>query len=115
MELVLNKLIGGNSLELNYSIALVFLPQSRVAYAFGSEEPSMFEDAPDIRRSSARWQQSHVVGRIIELVKTRIPRRFGLNPIRDIQVLCPMNPGGLGARSLNCGATSNANRVAWLE
>jgi exodeoxyribonuclease V alpha subunit len=24
-----------------------------------------------------------------------------LNPIRDIQVLCPMNRGGLGARSLN--------------
>ena len=41
------------------------------------------------------------VGRIIELVKTRIPRRFGLDPIRDIQVLCPMNCGGAGARSLN--------------
>jgi exodeoxyribonuclease V alpha subunit len=41
------------------------------------------------------------VGRIIELVKTRIPKRFGLHPIRDIQVLCPMNRGGVGARSLN--------------
>ena len=41
------------------------------------------------------------VGRIIELVRTRIPKRFGLNPIRDIQVLCPMNRGGVGARSLN--------------
>ena len=41
------------------------------------------------------------VGRIIELVKTRIPKRFGLDPIRDIQVLCPMNRGGVGARSLN--------------
>jgi exodeoxyribonuclease V alpha subunit len=40
-------------------------------------------------------------GRIIELVKTRIPKRFGLDPIRDIQVLCPMNRGGVGARSLN--------------
>ena len=39
--------------------------------------------------------------RIIELVKTRIPQRFGLDPIRDIQVLCPMNRGGFGARSLN--------------
>jgi exodeoxyribonuclease V alpha subunit len=39
--------------------------------------------------------------RIVELVKTRIPRRFGLDPIRDIQVLCPMNRGGVGARSLN--------------
>jgi exodeoxyribonuclease V alpha subunit len=41
------------------------------------------------------------VSRIIELVKTRIPSRFGLDSIRDIQVLCPMNRGGVGARSLN--------------
>src|SRR5262244_334738 len=41
------------------------------------------------------------VPRIIELVKIRIPKRFALDPIRDIQVLCPMNRGGVGARSLN--------------
>ena len=41
------------------------------------------------------------VSRIVELVKTRIPRRFGLDPVSDIQVLCPMNRGGAGARSLN--------------
>jgi exodeoxyribonuclease V alpha subunit len=41
------------------------------------------------------------VPRIVDLVKTRIPRRFGLDPIRDVQVLCPMNRGGVGARSLN--------------
>jgi ATP-dependent exoDNAse (exonuclease V) alpha subunit len=41
------------------------------------------------------------VSRILELVKNRIPRRFGLDPLRDIQVLCPMNRGGVGARSLN--------------
>jgi exodeoxyribonuclease V alpha subunit len=41
------------------------------------------------------------VSRIVELAKHRIPRRFGLDPIRDIQVLCPMNRGGVGARSLN--------------
>jgi exodeoxyribonuclease V alpha subunit len=35
------------------------------------------------------------------LVKTRIPNRFGLDRIRDIHVLCPMNRGGVGARSLN--------------
>jgi len=39
--------------------------------------------------------------KIVELVKTRIPRRFRLDPIRDIQVLCPMQRGGVGARSLN--------------
>ena len=41
------------------------------------------------------------VDRIVELVKTRIPRRFGLDAVRDVQVLCPMNRGGAGARSLN--------------
>jgi len=41
------------------------------------------------------------VRRIIAAVRDRIPRAFGLDPIRDIQVLCPMNRGGLGARSLN--------------
>ena len=49
------------------------------------------------------------VGRIVELVKTRIPRRFGLDPIRDIQVLCPMNRGGVGARSLNIELQSALN------
>jgi exodeoxyribonuclease V alpha subunit len=39
--------------------------------------------------------------RVVELVRTRIPARFGLDPVRDIQVLCPMNRGGVGARSLN--------------
>jgi exodeoxyribonuclease V alpha subunit len=38
---------------------------------------------------------------IVDLVKNRIPSRFDLDPIRDIQVLCPMNRGGVGARSLN--------------
>ena len=39
--------------------------------------------------------------RIVELVKTRIPRRFGFDAMQDIQVLCPMNRGGAGARALN--------------
>ena len=26
------------------------------------------------------------------------PKQFGLDPIRDIQVLCPRNRGGVGAR-----------------
>ena len=39
--------------------------------------------------------------RIVELVRTRIPKRFGFDAMRNIQVLCPMNRGGAGARSLN--------------
>jgi exodeoxyribonuclease V alpha subunit len=41
------------------------------------------------------------VRRITDLVAQRIPRRFGLDPVRDIQVLSPMQRGSLGARSLN--------------
>ena len=41
------------------------------------------------------------VSKIVEIVKNRLPERFGFDPIKDIQVLCPMNRGGLGARALN--------------
>jgi exodeoxyribonuclease V alpha subunit len=41
------------------------------------------------------------VRKLVAIVKERIPKRFGFDPVRDIQVLCPMNRGGLGARSLN--------------
>lgn len=46
-------------------------------------------------------EPEQAVARIVELVRHRIPRRFGLDPVRDIQVLCPMNRGGVGARALN--------------
>ncbi|GFO58329.1 ATP-dependent RecD-like DNA helicase [Geomonas silvestris] len=39
--------------------------------------------------------------KLMQVVTERIPKRFGLDPVRDIQVLTPMNRGGLGARSLN--------------
>ncbi|MBF0226966.1 MAG: ATP-dependent RecD-like DNA helicase [Desulfobacterales bacterium] len=38
---------------------------------------------------------------IIEIVKERIPKRFGLDPIEDIQVLTPMNKGIVGTNNLN--------------
>ena len=39
--------------------------------------------------------------KVVKVVSERIPARFGFNAIRDVQVLCPMNRGGVGARSLN--------------
>lgn len=38
---------------------------------------------------------------ITSLVRDRLPRAYGVDPVRDIQVLCPMNRGGAGARALN--------------
>src|SRR5262249_3973948 len=42
-----------------------------------------------------------VLERIITLLRERIPARFGLDPLRDVQVLTPMNRSELGARNLN--------------
>lgn len=61
------------------------------------------------------------VPRIIDLVGKHIPRRFGFNAIRDVQVLCPMNRGGVGARSLNIalqaalnpGPAAKVERFGW--
>lgn len=39
--------------------------------------------------------------RIVSLVRDRIPRRFELDPVADIQVLTPMNRGPLGTEELN--------------
>lgn len=41
------------------------------------------------------------VGIIRELVARRIPKRFGLDPFYDIQVLTPMHKGELGVSNLN--------------
>jgi ATP-dependent exoDNAse (exonuclease V) alpha subunit len=42
-----------------------------------------------------------IQAKLLRVVTERIPGRFGLHPIRDIQVLTPMNRGNLGARALN--------------
>jgi exodeoxyribonuclease V alpha subunit len=46
-------------------------------------------------------EPEEAIRKLLAIVQQRIPQRFGLDPIRDVQVLCPMNRGGLGARSLN--------------
>ena len=38
---------------------------------------------------------------VVDVVARRIPARFGLDPRRDVQVLCPMHRGPAGAGNLN--------------
>jgi exodeoxyribonuclease V alpha subunit len=45
--------------------------------------------------------EEEVLEKIGALVKDRIPKRFGLDPRRDVQVLVPMNRSSLGARAVN--------------
>lgn len=42
-----------------------------------------------------------IFAKLMQVVLERIPQRFNLHPVNDIQVLTPMNRSGLGARSLN--------------
>ena len=48
-----------------------------------------------------RQEPDQIRDLLMEFVAQRIPRKFNLHPIRDIQVLCPMNRGSLGAREMN--------------
>ncbi|MBM3878866.1 MAG: ATP-dependent RecD-like DNA helicase [Verrucomicrobia bacterium] len=57
----------------------------------------------------AREQPEATVATLLEVVQRRIPARFGLDPIRDVQVLCPMNRGSLGVRELNVRLQSELN------
>ena len=38
---------------------------------------------------------------VVRICAERIPARFGLRPMRDVQVLCPMNRGAVGVHQLN--------------
>ncbi len=46
---------------------------------------------------------------IVEMVRSRIPERFGHDPIEDIQVITPMHRGELGARNLNAVLQAQLN------
>jgi exodeoxyribonuclease V alpha subunit len=48
-----------------------------------------------------RDEPAGIESAIVTLVKERIPKKLGLDPILDIQILSPMNRGSLGAREMN--------------
>jgi len=48
---------------------------------------------------------------ILELTKERIPRRFGFDPVDDIQVLTPMHKGVVGTGNLNVELQKALNPV----
>jgi exodeoxyribonuclease V alpha subunit len=53
-----------------------------------------------------------IQAKLLRVVTERIPQRFGLHPIRDVQVLTPMNRGSLGARALNAVLQQALNPAA---
>ena len=52
-----------------------------------------------------------IAATLIRLIQSRIPNHLKLDPIRDIQVLCPMNRGSIGVRELNTALQCALNPV----
>lgn len=48
-----------------------------------------------------REEPEAILRTLRELVQTRIPRKFNVDPVEDIQVLCLMNRGSLGVVGMN--------------
>jgi exodeoxyribonuclease V alpha subunit len=48
-----------------------------------------------------RETPEEIAATLVKLLQDRIPNHLKLDPIRDIQVLCPMNRGSIGVRELN--------------
>lgn len=51
-----------------------------------------------------------IIDRLLVLLRERIPQRFGLDPLRDVQVLTPMNRSELGTQALNVRLQQALNR-----
>ena len=69
-----------------------------------SFKPSDPSGGPDQKNDFYFIQQEDpekVLEIIMELTKERIPRRFGFDPVDDIQVLTPMHKGVVGSENLN--------------
>jgi exodeoxyribonuclease V alpha subunit len=74
--------------------------------------PSFENDLPNNDFYFIRQEDPQKVLEIIlELTKTRIPRRFGFDPVDDIQVLTPMHKGVVGAENLNMELQKTLNPV----
>ena len=48
-----------------------------------------------------REEPERIAATLAELAAERIPKKWGFDPVRDIQILCPTNRGPVGARALN--------------
>jgi len=58
-----------------------------------------------------RETPEEIAATLVRLIQDRIPNHLSLDPIRDIQVLCPMNRGSIGVRELNTALQKALNPV----
>jgi exodeoxyribonuclease V alpha subunit len=76
-------LIVTNAHRINRGEMPLLIPAARDFFFFAETEP---EEA---------------AARVVELIKERMPKKFGLDPLEDIQVLSPMHRGLVGVGELN--------------
>jgi exodeoxyribonuclease V alpha subunit len=74
----------------------------RVAHELNAGDVPAFDEGPDgqaffIERPDTR----EALAAILALVTERIPQRFRLDPLRDVQVITPIHGGPLGTQALN--------------
>ena len=55
---------------------------------------------------------TEITAKILTMVTDRIPARFGLDPVRDVQILSPMNKSELGVQNLNAKLQDALNPAA---
>ncbi|MCM8595368.1 ATP-dependent RecD-like DNA helicase, partial [Accumulibacter sp.] len=79
---------------------------SRIIRAAHQINQGLFPSLPEKGETSDFWfigaEEPDAIARtVVDLVRDRLPRSFSLDPVREIQVLCPMNRGITGARGIN--------------
>lgn len=89
-----NSLIITNAHRINQG-QMITVPDSKDAPASGEalHKDDFFLFAVEDPEEAANW--------VVDIVKNRIPKRFGLDPINEVQVLSPMYRGGAGVANLN--------------
>ena len=69
--------------------------------------------APGTDLSDFYWIEQDDPERVLELIvrlnTERIPRRFGLDPVDDVQILTPMNRGSCGTQTINAALQQALN------
>lgn len=64
------------------------------------EEPLYNQKDKDFFMVSAMGAEA-ITARLVDLVQNRLPRAYGFDPVRDIQVISPMKKTAVGVLSLN--------------
>jgi exodeoxyribonuclease V alpha subunit len=84
-------LIVANAHRINRGLMPLFAKGATDFFLFVEEDPGKAADL------------------VVDLVKTRIPRKFGYHPFDDIQVLSPMYRGAVGVSNLNARLQETLN------